>query len=59
MIVALIGGYFIFDEVPTLPMLLGAGIVMASGIFIIYRENQLAKLDNRQEIIKNATSSLP
>jgi len=45
MIIGLIAGYFIFEEVPTLLMLLGASIVIASGIFIIYRENQLLKHD--------------
>jgi len=43
MIIGLMAGYFIFKEVPTLLMLLGAAIVIASGIFIIYRENRLAK----------------
>jgi len=43
MIIGLVAGYFIFNEIPTLLMLLGASIVIASGIFIIYRENQLAK----------------
>jgi drug/metabolite transporter (DMT)-like permease len=34
-------GYFAFGDVPTLPMLGGAAIVIASGIFIIFREHRL------------------
>lgn len=41
MIWALIIGYFVFAEVPTVPMLLGAGLVIASGAFIVWRERQL------------------
>ncbi len=41
MILALIIGYAIFGEVPTLTVLAGAACVIAAGIFIIYRERQL------------------
>ncbi len=41
MILALVIGYFIFDEVPTGTMLLGAGIVIAAGVLIIWRERRL------------------
>ena len=41
MILALIIGYFIFDEVPTGTMLLGAGIVISAGVLIIWRERAL------------------
>lgn len=41
MILALTIGYFIFDEVPTGTMLLGAGIVIAAGVLIIWRERRL------------------
>ena len=34
-------GYFFFAEVPSLPMLIGGSIVVASGLFIIYREHRL------------------
>ena len=34
-------GYAVFDEIPTLQMLVGGGIVVAAGIFIIWREQQL------------------
>jgi drug/metabolite transporter (DMT)-like permease len=41
MILALLIGYFIFDEVPTGTMLLGAAIVIAAGVLIIWRERKL------------------
>jgi len=41
MILALLIGYFIFDEVPTGTMLIGAGIVIAAGVLIIWRERKL------------------
>jgi len=50
MIIGLVAGYFIFEEVPTFLMLFGAAIVIASGIFIIYRENQLLKRDRLRNI---------
>ncbi|MFT7106087.1 MAG: drug/metabolite transporter (DMT)-like permease [Yoonia sp.] len=41
MILALLIGYFIFDEVPTGTMLIGAGIVILAGVLIIWRERKL------------------
>ena len=41
MIWALLIGYFIFDEVPTVPMLGGAALVIAAGVAIVLRERQL------------------
>jgi drug/metabolite transporter (DMT)-like permease len=41
MLLALGVGWFIFDEAPTVPMLIGAGIVVVSGLIIIFRERQL------------------
>ena len=41
MILALAIGYFIFDEVPTGTMLIGAGIVISAGVLIIWRERKL------------------
>lgn len=41
MLFALMIGYFIFDEVPTGAMLLGAALVIAAGIIIILRERYL------------------
>ena len=40
MILALLIGYFIFDEVPTGTMLIGAGIVILAGVLIIWRKQQ-------------------
>ena len=41
MLFALVIGYVIFDEVPTGPMLIGAGLVILAGIIIILREHHL------------------
>lgn len=41
MLLALIVGYFIFDEVPTTIMLIGASVVITAGILIIWRESRL------------------
>lgn len=41
MIVAIIIGYAAFDEVPTVNTLAGASIVIAAGVFIIWRERRL------------------
>ncbi len=43
MIWALIIGYFIFDELPTLGMLGGAVLVIAAGVAIVFRERQLGR----------------
>ena len=48
MILALLIGYFIFNEAPTLIMLTGASIVVAAGILIIWRERQLGLERARQ-----------
>ena len=41
MLLALVIGYFIFDEAPTGTMLIGASIVIFAGVLIIWRERQL------------------
>jgi len=41
MLLALLIGYFIFDEVPTVTMLVGAAIVISAGVLIIWRERRL------------------
>jgi len=41
MLFALVIGYMIFDEVPTGPMIIGAGLVILAGIIIILRERHL------------------
>jgi drug/metabolite transporter (DMT)-like permease len=48
MIFALGIGYFVFAEVPTRTMLLGAGIVIFAGCLIIWRERQLGLERARQ-----------
>jgi len=40
-ILAVVIGYFVFGDVPTLYMLVGGTIVAGSGLFIIWRERQL------------------
>lgn len=40
-IFALIVGYVVFSEVPTVPMLVGVSVIMAAGAVIIWRERQL------------------
>ena len=41
MILAIVVGYFVFGDVPTLHMLIGGLIVVGAGIFIILREREL------------------
>ncbi|WP_323783756.1 DMT family transporter [Thalassovita sp.] len=41
MLFALLIGYFIFDEVPTTQMLVGASLVILAGVLIIWREHAL------------------
>lgn len=48
MILALLVGYFAFDEVPTPVVLSGAALVVLAGILIIWRERQLGLERARQ-----------
>jgi drug/metabolite transporter (DMT)-like permease len=41
LILSVVIGYMVFGDVPTVQMLIGGAIVVASGIFIILREHQL------------------
>jgi drug/metabolite transporter (DMT)-like permease len=41
MLLAIVVGYVIFDEVPTLTMLAGAAIIILAGVLIIWRERKL------------------
>jgi drug/metabolite transporter (DMT)-like permease len=41
LILTIILGYFIFSDVPTLTMILGAIIIVGSGIAVILREHRL------------------
>lgn len=44
LLVALILGFLIFGDVPKLPTWIGAGIVVATGLFTLYREAKLKRL---------------
>ena len=44
MVWAALLGYAVFGEVPEKLVLAGAGIVIASGLFIVWRERQLHKI---------------
>ncbi len=41
LILSIIVGYFVFQDMPTPQMLIGGAIVVGSGLFIIYREHKL------------------
>jgi drug/metabolite transporter (DMT)-like permease len=41
MLSALVIGWLFFDEVPTMQILVGAALVMASGVAVVLRERQL------------------
>jgi drug/metabolite transporter (DMT)-like permease len=43
MLFALAIGWFVFSEMPTLTMLMGAAIIITAGILIIWRERRLGK----------------
>lgn len=45
LVLSIVVGYFFFQDVPTVEMLIGGLIVVGAGIFIIYREHRLG-LDN-------------
>lgn len=42
---AVVFGYFFFGEVPRLTMIVGATLIVGSGLFIFFREQQLKKRD--------------
>jgi drug/metabolite transporter (DMT)-like permease len=48
MIWALLFGWFMFDDLPTLTMLTGAAIVTATGLFIVWREHSLGLLRKKE-----------
>lgn len=41
MLFAIILGYVIFGELPTIMMLAGAALVICAGVLVIWREHQL------------------
>ena len=42
-------GYVLFANLPTITMLLGAAIVISSGLFVIYREHRLGLRRAREQ----------
>ncbi|WP_428513663.1 DMT family transporter [Roseovarius sp.] len=52
MLFAIAIGYFIFDEVPTGQMLIGAALIVLAGIIIIVRERQLGLQRGRAKALK-------
>lgn len=42
---AVVFGYLFFDEVPRVTMVIGASLIVGSGLFIFFREQQLKKRD--------------
>jgi drug/metabolite transporter (DMT)-like permease len=42
---AVLFGWIFFDEVPRTPMIIGATLIVGSGLFIFFREQQLKKRD--------------
>ncbi len=56
MIWALIIGYFVFGEVPTVEMLFGAALVIAAGLGIGWRERQLGIQRNQQRKVESQAS---
>ena len=49
MIWAMLFGYYVFSEVPTAAVYIGSAIVVAAGLFVIWRERQLG-LQRRREV---------
>ena len=48
MIWALLFGWFIFDDLPTVTVVIGATIVAATGLFIVWREHRLGLLRTKE-----------
>jgi drug/metabolite transporter (DMT)-like permease len=48
MLLALMIGYWVFEEIPTMTTLMGASLVIAAGLIIIYRERHLGLKRARQ-----------
>lgn len=46
MIWGVLYGLILFDEVPTISLYIGGALVIGSGLFVVYRENKLKKLEN-------------
>jgi drug/metabolite transporter (DMT)-like permease len=59
MIWALILGYAMFGETPTPMIVLGSAIIASAGLFVIWRERQLALLRKAQEAAAPTTPRTP
>jgi S-adenosylmethionine uptake transporter len=44
LVIALFAGWFLFDEWPEAITLVGAAIVVGTGLFTLYRERQISRL---------------
>lgn len=51
-IFSIVIGYYVFSEVPSRQILIGAGLIMASGLAIIFRETQLGLRRGKARAIK-------
>ncbi len=58
MIWAVIISVFLFDYVPTLTVLIGSAIVIAAGLFVIYREHRLGIERRKSKQAQTPTSGL-
>jgi drug/metabolite transporter (DMT)-like permease len=47
---AVLLGYFFFGDIPTPPIFIGAGIIIAAGLFVIWRERQLGLVRARPNV---------
>lgn len=56
MIWSVIAGYFLFSEYPSSAVIFGAVIVIAAGLFIIYRESNLGISRNKERSVDRAAS---
>jgi len=51
LVFSIVIGFVFFGDVPTIYMLVGAVIVVGSGLFIIYREQQLGRRRPEQDVV--------
>ena len=36
-------GYFIFEDIPSLEMWIGSGVIVSAGLYVLYRERKFTK----------------
>jgi hypothetical protein len=56
---AILYGALIFNEVPSRTTLIGAGIVIASGLYIVFRESRAGASDNRPVLRSRSRVATP